>query len=364
MHLQEIFSENLRQSLMITSFVMVMMLIIEFVNVYTKGRFSYSFKKNAVLQVFMAALLGIIPGCLGTYAVVSLFTHNVIGLGGLVAAMIATSGDETFLMFSMFPGTALKIMIMLYIVAVITGLIINFFQKKRSIAETSVIGFSVHKDELKKECLSISWNSITNNFRFITFRRAVLLVALIFFISGILLGEFAHFHGHTELSGSHAGHEPHGGSSWVSITFLILSVIALFITFFATNHFLEHHLWDHILKVHFLRIFLWTFGTLVIINVLTHFIDIQQLISSNKYAVLILAILIGIIPVSGPHIIFVTLFFNGSIPLSILFANSVVQDGHGSLPLFAESKRNFIIVKLINILIGTVTGFGMMFLGF
>jgi hypothetical protein len=39
-----------------------------------------------------------------------------------------------------------------------------------------------------------------------------------------------------------------------------------------------------------------------------------------------------------------------------LLANSIVQDGHGMLPLFAESKKDFVKVKLINMGVGLVVG--------
>jgi hypothetical protein len=74
--------------------------------------------------------------------------------------------------------------------------------------------------------------------------------------------------------------------------------------------------------------------------------------------------LVGIIPESGPHLIFVILFASGSIPISILLASSIVQDGHGSLPLLAESPKGFLKVKLINILVGLIAGFSGLMLGF
>jgi hypothetical protein len=59
------------------------------------------------LQIIIAALLGITPGCMGEFTVVSLYTHRMMGLAGLVTVMIATSGDETFVMFALFPGKRL-----------------------------------------------------------------------------------------------------------------------------------------------------------------------------------------------------------------------------------------------------------------
>ena len=53
---------------------------------------------------------------------------------------------------------------------------------------------------------------------------------------------------------------------------------------------------------------------------------------------------------------FVTLFANGALPLSVLLANSIVQDGHGALPLLAESRRAFLIVKAINLAAGFLVG--------
>jgi hypothetical protein len=72
--------------------------------------------------------------------------------------------------------------------------------------------------------------------------------------------------------------------------------------------------------------------------------------------VLGLAILIGLIPQSGPHILFVTLFAHGEVPLSILLANSIVQEGHAGLPLLAESRSSFFRMKAISAIIGIFVG--------
>jgi putative 10TM heavy-metal exporter len=69
------------------------------------------------------------------------------------------------------------------------------------------------------------------------------------------------------------------------------------------------------------------------------------------------AVIVGIIPESGPHLIFVTMYANSSIPLSILIASSIAQDGHAMLPLIAISKRSFILVKLINMVVAFIIGY-------
>ncbi|MBQ4475676.1 MAG: hypothetical protein II935_05735, partial [Bacteroidales bacterium] len=82
------------------------------------------------------------------------------------------------------------------------------------------------------------------------------------------------------------------------------------------------------------------------------------------YILLLIAVAVGILPESGPHLIFVVLFVQGYIPFSILLANSIVQDGHGSLPLLAETKKGFLVTKAINMVVGLVVGLVGLLIGF
>jgi hypothetical membrane protein len=83
---------------------------------------------------------------------------------------------------------------------------------------------------------------------------------------------------------------------------------------------------------------------------------LTEWMNSNLWWMLIVAVLVGILPESGPHIVFIILFFQGFIPLSILLASSITQDGHGALPLLAESRKSFIVMKAINVLVGFLVG--------
>ncbi|RLC48638.1 MAG: hypothetical protein DRI23_10230, partial [Candidatus Cloacimonadota bacterium] len=155
-----------------------------------------------------------------------------------------------------------------------------------------------------------------------------------------------------------------GSWNWVRITIVITSFVALFIVVTVPEHFLEEHLWQHIVVVHIPKIFLWTFGTLFAVHILLEFIDINTWIASNMFIILAIALLVGIIPESGPHLIFVTLFASGTIPFSILLASSIVQDGHGMIPMLADSKRGFLFVKAVNIIVGAIVGIIGLLVGF
>ena len=115
--------ETVKHALMITSFVFIMMLIIEYVNVLTRGHWQESLKKYPWMQYFLAAFLGATPGCLGAFTVVALYTHDIVSFGALVTVMIATSGDEAFVMLSLFPGTAILLTVILLAIALVAGFV-------------------------------------------------------------------------------------------------------------------------------------------------------------------------------------------------------------------------------------------------
>ncbi|MCK4749616.1 MAG: hypothetical protein KAT15_21325, partial [Bacteroidales bacterium] len=123
-HFENLFQflvDILQHALIITAFVIIMMLMIEYLSVQTRGRWNRKFEKNPFLQILIAAVLGLLPGCLGVYLVVSLYVHRIFHFAAIVAAMIATSGDEAFIMFAMIPGKAFIIMGILFLLALVTG---------------------------------------------------------------------------------------------------------------------------------------------------------------------------------------------------------------------------------------------------
>jgi hypothetical protein len=140
-------------------------------------------------------------------------------------------------------------------------------------------------------------------------------------------------------------------------------VFAGFVVTTVPDHFLRDHLWQHVVKNHVPRIFAWTLGALLTISILGKLIDLTLYIQNSSWQIMGIAGLVGIIPESGPHLVFVTLFAHGDIPFSILVASSIVQDGHGMLPLLAESRRDFIRVKAVNLAVGLTVGALMLALG-
>jgi hypothetical protein len=151
--------------------------------------------------------------------------------------------------------------------------------------------------------------------------------------------------------------------NWIRATVVLVSSVALFIVATVPEHFLEEHLWRHVVRGHVPRIFLWTLGSLLVLYWLVDHWQIDDTLRSGKWLMLVVASLIGLIPESGPHLVFVTMFAKDVVPFSVLLASSIVQDGHGMLPLLAHSRRAFVVVKLVNLVVGLAVGATLMLWG-
>jgi hypothetical protein len=124
----------------------------------------------------------------------------------------------------------------------------------------------------------------------------------------------------------------------------------------SVRHYITEHIWKHIILRHLWKTALWTFGALLVVEVGMHYWKLETISSNYTFILLLLSAVIGLIPESGPHLIFVTLFANGLIPFSVLFTSSFVQDGHSMLPMLSYSVKDSIIIKTFNFFFGIAIG--------
>ncbi|MBR5499269.1 MAG: arsenic efflux protein [Bacteroidales bacterium] len=387
----------LRNSILITGLVVVMMMMIESLNIESKGLVFNGLRKTKFGQVIVAALLGSVPGCMGGFAAVSLYTHRMFSFGALVAMMIASSGDEAFVMLAMIPEQALVIFAVLFVIAVAAGVIVDKIWEQKHEETNCSDGYTIHNHEVSDESHDDFQSNGTHKGAKRTYgwRRIVMFAGLAIFIAALATGQLGHDHsvhthehsGHiheAECQDEHCHHQDEicaadcdhtktgditksAGFSvnllnedWMNVLFAGLSVIMLFVLLLGSDHFVEEHLWNHIIKKHLPTIFVWTFGVLLVVGIGLQYIAIDHWISDNTVLMILLATLIGIIPESGPHMIFVTLYAAGVVPFPVLLASCISQDGHSSIPLLAESKKSFAWAKLINCIVALAAGFGAM----
>lgn len=377
--------EILSSTVGITCLVMVMMLLIEFINVSSSGHLLEKIQHRPLLQIIVSSLLGLIPGCIGGFTIVSLYTHRLLSFGALVAGMISTFGDSAFLLFAISPKTTPLLFSSLFATAIVAGFITHLLFKNKSFYSNDLHTLQVHEEhthEHGKAQLSF------NNIKKISFARAILIFGLVLYLTALATGAISHEHGSMpnlqqfgqkevtmacdcpdshchehgaeicQADGCHHDtehHHLHGEN----IVFGILALLTLGIVSFCSEHFLQVHLWEHVIKHHFISVLLWTFGVLAALAILNHFIDLESLIAQNHWMMwmmLFIAVGLGVIPESQPQFIWIYLYAAGIVPFSILLASSIVQDGHGALPLLAYSRKSFLMMKAVNIAFGLIIG--------
>lgn len=409
--------EVLRNAVLITGLVLIMMLMIEYCNIGSHGSLFARLKSSGINQVLIGTLLGLVPGCIGGFAAVSLFTHKLLSFGALTAMMIASSGDEAFVMLATMPLKALLLFAILGALAIVTGLVCDRYLFKEQNFAFCPDGYEIHKEHDSSIASPFRLSSYKDALRRPSRERLLLLAGIALFVVALLSGFAGHDHAghdhaghdhavhqeaalhqevalhedamlhqeaehnhdlHQEAAHNHAlhGHATHQESlqeiieerhlstftlhlldeEWMNCLFAIMSIVTLLFTATAKEHFIKEHLWHHVIKRHLLSIFLWTLGGLAVCQIGVQYLNIEEWVSSNMIFVILLAVAVGIIPESGPHLVFVTLYLNGIVPFSVLLANSISQDGHTALPLLASSRKTFLKAKAVNIIIGAVVG--------
>ncbi|MEF8848896.1 MAG: putative manganese transporter [Candidatus Thermoplasmatota archaeon] len=329
---------------MITIFVFTMMLLVDYFNVLTRGKMQKIVKGGRKRQYVVSSFLGSTPGCLGAFMDVSFYVHGLISFGAIVGGMIATSGDEAFVMLTLFPREALILFILLFILGIIAG----FFADKIA----SFFNFepctecSLQKIHEEENC-QIYDPGILKRFPCFTVYRYLVFLAVLLFIILVGLG----FIGPKIWN-------------WQRIILFSLLWITLFIVSTVPEHYLKEHIWRHIMKKHLWKVFLWTFFALFFIEICFQFWNLESFVSANLGWVLLISVLVGLVPESGPHLVFVMMFSSGIIPFSVLLASSIAQDGHGMLPLFSYTIKDSILIKMFNVVFALVIGGILFSLGF
>ncbi|MGB9772869.1 MAG: putative manganese transporter [Bacteroidota bacterium] len=268
-----IFSQVLLESVKITLLVFVMMIVIDLLNVVTKSKLEGLLRGRKWRQYVVAPVVGAVPGCFGMFTDVTLYVHGLISFGALAGAMMAGSGDEAYVMLTLFPQKALLLFAILTVIGISLGPIVDLLLPK--------IGY--------KPCEQC----------------AVPMY-------------------HVEEQG------------W--------------------RHYVTKHIWSHILKRHLWKVFLWTFGALLLLELGLTYWHISEFTTRYPILMFFIAAAIGLIPESGPHMIIVTMFAEGLIPFSVLVTSSIVQDGHGLLPLLSYSWKDSLVVKGFNAIFGLGIG--------
>ena len=338
---------------MITFFVFVMMVLVDFINTASNKRMGDLLQGGQWRQYMLTSILGSTPGCLGAFMNVSLYVHGMISFGAIVGGMIATSGDEAFVMLVQFPGTALFLFTLLFLLGIVFAWISDRLIK--------ILGITPCESCLSSQCEQCESQmsdqedignyfqaaNITSNLKSLSFTRFLFIVLNTSFFALVITG----------ILGPAIW-------NWKRITFAVLSFTVFYIALAAPEHYLHDHIWNHIIKKHILRVFLWTLGALLFVDLGLQAWHLESFVHQNMIWILVVAALVGMIPESGPHLVFVMMYAKGMIPFSVLLTTSFIQDGHGMLPMLSYSLKDSVLIKIFNLVFGLGIGSILFMLGF
>ncbi len=330
-------------ALLITGFVLVMMLLVEYLNVVTRGVVRQRLHRSG--GRLPAVLVGTLPGCFGAFTDVALYIHGAVSLGALAGSMTASSGDEAFVMLALFPRRAVLLFGVLLVYGLAVGWAVDRLFGTRFFGGAACkSGLAIH--EAEGASFRLRWRQ--PGVRRWTIDRVLLVGGVAAFALAVGTGLVAS-----------------DESMWIRAVVVALGLVVAGFVAAAPAHFVREHLVGHIVREHAPRIFLWTLGALAVTEWATRSgLGIEAFIEHHTALALLVAAAVGVIPESGPHLLFVTLYANGVLPFSVLLTSSVVQDGHGMLPLLAESRTEFVRVKAINLVAGLALGYLVLLLGY
>lgn len=334
----------LTRALIISVFVFVMMLLIDYINVISKGKMRKIVSRKRRGQYITASFLGSTPGCLGAFMNVSLYVHGLLSFGAITAGMIATSGDEAFVMLTMFPRQAVLLFVLLFVLGIVGGWLADRIAHVFNIRPCQECELHEVHEKDKKHYFQ---PSVLRDFPKISPLRYLLIL---FFVGIIVLN----------ISGMF------GPQKWQQpekIILISLSSIAILISATVSKHYLYDHVARHIIKEHIWKVFLWTFFALFFIEIGLQYWNLQGIIAGNIAWILVISAIVGIIPESGPHMVFVMMFSQGLIPFSVLLTSSIVQDGHGMLPLLSYTVKDSVFIKIFNFVFAVAIGLALLLLG-
>ncbi len=382
----------------VTVFVGAVLLIFGYINFKKSGKLVEKIENSKKAQPIIGALLGLTPGCGGAIFVMPLFPKGTVSFGTIVATLIATMGDSAFVIMSVMPLQYILVSIISFIVAIITGYIVDYFKFGDYLFE------KMHEKKRTKSAVELIHKDTDHTLQILE--------------TGKAQGELKHI-GHEEgdeidliLHHEIKGHQEHDTLGykfthsaytiyWIVISVgLILGVLDLFqidlnnnlstilgvggtalslIMMIMSKKFIQDDTHEEAelktlnLKetiVHNAQETAFV-GTWVFFAYLAYEFFILALGSGNYMAgealvtsfltqtglsAVIIGALVGIIPGCGPQIIFVTLYTRGLVPFSALLANAISQDGDALFPLIAIDKKSAFWSTVFNTIPALIVG--------
>ncbi|MGC9316455.1 MAG: putative manganese transporter [Armatimonadota bacterium] len=338
-------------------FVGAMLLFFGYLNYRAAGGVIDAIRRHERFQVPIGALLGSSPGCGGAIFVMPLYLRGTVTYGTVVATLIATMGDSSFVIIARMPRQAICI----HLIALVVGIGVGYAIDACGVGAGRVqpqhiqvvsadgpesgewphlghlpgdsVGRALHPEghempgtvgyEITHRGYGLYWIVCAIGFilgiiiltqrnvvEWIGFdlNRLVGLTGFVLSVIWLIAGR------HTVADDTHAELEEKVAS--LKETFIHDAHETAFVTFWVFVAYGAYELFMHSAQL-----------------------DLQALVAHAGVLPVIVTACIGLIPGCGPQIIVVTLYTEGVIPFSALVAHTLSQDGDALFPIIAMSPR-------------------------
>ena len=307
------------------------------------------------VQVPIAALLGVLPGCGGAIIIVTQFVHGRLSFAALVAVLISTMGDASFLLLASEPKTAALVMAITVVVGIVFGYIIEAihgrdFLKPTLTQQPTEAKAEETDDKTPPKLLSWSWT-----------------LAL---APGLVLGVMAAFQIEiNELFGPLSAFHP---ATWLGFFGAIVCLLVWINqppsyswAVAHGNNETDNRLFSLVInETSFVTA--WVIAGFLVFELLIYFtgFDLKTLFATLGYLTIAFAILVGFVPGCGPQIIMTTLYLQGVVPLSAQLANAISNDGDALFPALALAPKASLYATLYSAAPAFLVGYLMFGMGY
>ena len=311
-------------------------------------------------QVPVAALLGGLPGCGGAIIVVTQFVHGKVGFGALVAVLISTMGDASFLLLASEPKTAALVFAVSMLSGVIFGYLIELIHGRDFLKSTAT---AVDTENSAQHRCQGGAGSKHQQWRLSGVWGAML-------VPGIILCILAAFQ--VELDGLFGEWSVYQPATWFGFAGALLCVLIWFrqppsyswaAAYDSTNTSAKQLL--HMVANETSFVSAWVITGFLVFELAVYFtgFDMTTLFSELGYLTILLAVLVGFIPGCGPQIIMTTLYLQGMVPLSAQLANAISNDGDALFPALALAPKASLYATMYSAMPAVLVGYLVFFMG-
>lgn len=372
--------------------VALMLLAFGYFEYRTAGRLIGSMREYRKWQPIMGASLGVVPGCGGAIFVMPLFVNRTVSFGTVVATLVATVGDSSWILIVSMPRHALLIHAVSFLAGIVTGYLVdalkigaNLLAKGRVMAEVSRRNKPEKRRnrEMKAAVYSPSYcpSSPHNQSRIEPLEGAkqmkplhaqshirpgwwIYQVTHRFYLvlwGVFLVGFIVSFLTQLRILTSEELDAMFGGMPAYSIVGIGGAMLCMAWMAFShksiaddTHEEVEEKLqsWREMLihngaETAFVTV--WVAVAFIIFELFMCFtgVDLKTVVDQSGILAVITAAAVGLIPGCGPQIIITSMYIKGILPFGAIIAHAISQDGDALFPLLALHPRSALLATVV-----------------